>query len=188
MYPIRNTFINKFFHAIRIPDPRINDGLNDVHPAKLFVVDNWNKFVYFIQDAFERPDLVCIRDAAKTYETGYLDASERYLYASFAVLVDFVENEMYNGYTAWEDESMIESAKEIEALYKWWTVDRVNEENEYSDVLHTLYHREGMSLSDVIKTLPIYKTPEQEARLQELDMKPQLMLERLTKIRKHLWT
>ena len=188
MYPIRNTFINKFFRAIRVPDPRINEGWNKVHPAKLFVVDKWNSFVYFIQDTFERPDLVCIRDAAKTYETGYLDASERYLYASFAILVDFVENEMYQSYIAWEDESMIESAKEIEALYKWWTVDRINEEKEYDNTLHDLYSRDGKSLSEILKGLPVNKTPEQEARLLEYDQKPQMMLERLTKIRKYLWT
>ena len=94
-------------------------------------------------------------DTLKNYDYGYLPHSERILYASFAVLVDFVENEkvpqnqisyileakkknngMYIYGSEEEDAKRFVIYQSILDLYDWWTISMPQWLHDYDKALH----------------------------------------------------
>lgn len=72
----------------------------------------------------DRYHIVDIRSPRNGYAWGWIDRSEVMLFAAFAVLADFMENE-YPGCVDWNHSpEMREQHLELLALNRWWTVDR----------------------------------------------------------------
>lgn len=93
------------------------------------------------------------------YLRGYMDPRERLLFGCFAVLKDFVENDM--GHNDWQwNEDHQKAAAEIMALYNWWLTDRP----------------------------AAWDDPESYKKDEELYLKDQEMLHRLIAVREYLWT
>lgn len=75
----------------------------------------------FLHRTFKRFNKIEIR----TLEPGYYDLEDRLLHGSMQLLVDFVEKQKPFDHIDWEsDERHSHAAKEVKALYHWWTVER----------------------------------------------------------------
>ena len=62
-----------------------------------------------------------------TLEKGWCDKVEVLLHSSFQCLVDFVEKEKPNEIVDWNwNKEHRHAWKEINTLYKWWTIERPN--------------------------------------------------------------
>lgn len=89
---------------------------------------------WFRCHTYNRYHMVDIRSKENGYNYGYLDCDTIILYACFAQLKYFVENEMprvcyYNEYENGEIYDRRKEKAEIEALYHWWTVERPADED-----------------------------------------------------------
>jgi hypothetical protein len=127
----------------------------------------WETPLYWLRThTIHRYHMIDIRSPGNGYAWGWIDRSDAFLYANFAILVDFVEKE-YPGLVKWDYDLDIESKRdEFIALYIWWTKERRREHDHVS------------SLPDV-ERLPA---------VEALDRKDDEMLGRLIKVRHYLWT
>lgn len=156
---------------------------------KLFrPVRTWleNAWYWFRCHTFNRYHMVDTRHSH--YKWGYQEPSELILYACFALLVRFVEkNKPFKFHfdlvppvkEDWqypEDyETLLSQHKvgvEIQALYDWWTKDRLEEWNKMESYGETV----GYCNENYFKASANWYNKEDE------------MLNRLIKIRNHLWT
>jgi hypothetical protein len=144
------------------------------------VMDFWYPKAYCIKRVYRkwasilwrRQFMVDCRSKANDYEYGYSDPCGLMLYANFALLKGFVEQE--SGLIAWDsDESYMAIKKEIDELYLWWTVGRPNNHNALADMYKDL---KRCDLQDTAKIRD------------DLDKKDDEMLLRLIKMRGYLWS
>lgn len=108
-----------------------------------------------------------LRNPRNGYHGGYLDRSDAFLYANFALLAAFVEGE-YPGYVDWGHDAEIAALRdEFLALHLWWTKGRRDE------------HDEWLRGPD---------DGQAQVRLEALEAKDTAMLHRLIDVRGALWT
>lgn len=160
----------------------------------------WNDPVYYLTSHLRpsrRYHLLDIRSRENKYSYGWMDTPERLLYASFALLVQFVEDE-YPGYVDWdEDEESRRVRDEFIALYKWWKEERpsAHAENDgrflgtgsRKSRLKRIFEPVGRSVNlkgSWRETSGI----EHLNKSDELKKKDDEMLRRLIEIRHFLWT
>lgn len=137
---------------------------------------------------YNRYHMVDVRNKRNGYSWGWLDVSEKLLFANFALLVDYVENEKPFLRIDWSwNEDLVFCAKEIKNLYWWWKVDRKRQHDAYDamssqayDGVFSVYANELPELRELRD-----KCHKEEERLQEVDTQN---LIRLIKIRGCLWT
>lgn len=136
------------------------------------------------------------------YDGAYADPSALMLFAAFAILVKFVEKEMYQSYVDWDSEcsqfTMKSSKNEIMALYNWWTKERHEEwKNIYED-MDIVDNEEGPAFK-FGKADPVTGTSQMKfnhserrnsiwKRMDAAERRDQEMLKRLIDIREVLWT
>ena len=147
----------------------------------------WDWIKYHTWDRYH---IVDIRNKQCKYKYGYCDIVERIFYASFVLFQEFMEKE-YPGDIDWEDADMIEIGKELKELYQWWNVDREIAFKKCDEKFRIMRkHQEEEGIIDVM--FGFKETKEMVEWYKEysylVDTKDQEMLERLMKIRKHLWT
>lgn len=147
-----------------------------------------------------RYHLVDIRQSAgfEKYYYGWLDTDTRILYASFNLLNEFVKYEFPNLYCPTEeecssDEHFAASNKrqreayfEIEALHKWWNVDRQSE-HLHLDVLQDRWYSRKYKQKQSDELTQTFWAEYMEAK-EKYEAKEEEMLIRLIKVRKSLWT
>jgi hypothetical protein len=123
------------------------------------------------------------------YRYGWADIDSRLVYAMFNLLDLFVKHEMPNFYCPTEEEVAKEPAYktqrdayiEIEAIHRWWNVDRVAAKKAISDELNRLYGTRG--------TRPTADEREALHKMEaDLEAKMEEMMVRLVKVRGSLWT
>ncbi len=147
----------------------------------------WRRLVkepwYWVRThTYNRYHIIDMRYPRNGYEWGWLDRDRAILFASFAVLVDFVEKE-YPGYVNWEsDDEHKKAREEFIELYNWWTAGRKVEHDAHDKRLNE--HYGNRPFREVAKA--------DRDRLHEmsdaLDKKDQEMLHRLIEVRGVLWT
>ncbi len=116
------------------------------------------------------------------YEWGWLDRDRAILFASFAVLVDFVEKE-YPGHVDWEtDDEHKKAHEEFIDLYLWWTAGRKVEHDDHDNLSNELYGNRPFREVAKADRDRFHKMSE------VLDKKDQEMLHRLIEVRGVLWT
>lgn len=192
-----------------------HEEVKSKHPIKYFVAETAGDFVRFklfypvyrpIQDAKywvvshivpkRRYHMLDLRqpkneDDIDQYRYGWLDVSERMLYAIFNLLDQFVKYEMKNYYCPTEEdilkEDNLQAQKdiyfEILEIHKWWTVDRKDAHkqcNELRNKWHSL-----LKQNDPQTQIIWDKMREMD---DELERKTDEMIIRLIKIRRSLWT
>ncbi len=150
-------------------------------------------------------DCRCDYGSNTSYDGDYCDPCGLMLYANFAILVDFVDNEMFQSYVAWDSEdeemghpTMAERRDEIMALYYWWTYWRNLRWTQHYTELAAIDEAEGPSFRfgrrDPVtgcSEMKLAKSPRRDAaskRWQELEAQDDEMLLRLIKVRGLLWT
>jgi hypothetical protein len=147
-----------------------------------------------------------MRSKMHEYVGGYVDPSEQVLYANFAILKNFVEQEkvfeflglqIINGKVTGREESVDPDTpyyQEIYDLYEWWTRTRKME----CDALNELRARVTYHMEETEGEDPKYgkyfeikwEGPHKEwtDAQQAFDEKDDEMLMRLIKVRRQLWT
>ena len=140
----------------------------------------WKTPLYWLRThTVHRYHIIDMRYPKNGYKWGWIDRSEAVMFAAFATLVDFVENE-YPGLVDWSYHQA--EHDEFMALYRWWTKERAEEHAAYErfsdEVLHGWPDRQPK--------------PDDRARMNEmseaLEAKDQEMLHRLVEVRRILWT
>lgn len=177
----------------------------------------WEPFYWLRTHTINRYHLVDCRSPQNGYNWGWCDISERILYASMNMLVDFVEKEKAFDFLNWDfDECHQQAAKEIKEIYYWWKSGRKQEHdaaNKFADD-HKVYNEDdcGYFKENFFKELqpgetgynskeklyswnPPEPTPEAKKNREiwgkledDLEAKDQEMLEKLIKLRRYLWT
>lgn len=134
------------------------------------------------------------------YRGDYCDPCGLMLYAPFAILVTFVEEEMFQSFVDWDSEEcgMRERRDEILALYQWWTNDRNHRWEQLYKELEAIDAAEGPAMrfgkvdpktsTGRIHLAKSERRDRAHARWTELDNQDDEMLLRLIKIRGMLWT
>jgi len=181
------------------------------YDVKHFFKDIWNWIRYHTYNRYHMLDL-----RTKKYRYGWMDQDWRMFHACFNCLVEFVEKEDGLGMLeyqieAWqndknctpeEQEKLAKEAKElfeeVKCLYEWWKEGREKEENEIDHLC------DGIDMS--IKFLENPDLPEGCVewdnshyrdnpvfleycrRHDEFKNNDDVMLDRLMKVRKYLWT
>lgn len=153
-------------------------------------VDLWwryeSKFLRYIRDAwywirchtYNRYHLVDIRNSRNGYDWGWIDTDHKLLFASFALLVDFVERGYGLRVKDWKwEEGHVQAAKEIRGLYRWWKVDRARQHNDYQKLV-----------SEAIKEGRNDKWDKEHKGKYRLEQVDEDNLIRLIKVRNYLWT
>jgi len=141
---------------------------------------------------FKRYDLI----RTKLPKTRWIDKDQLMLYGMMELLVDYVEGEKCFEVIDWEsEETHLNVKKEIKAIYDWWKnyKNRIiaieNQLNVWHDEFIT---RPGSGLDKFNKAEPSDKEKIESDKLykmeSDLDNEEQLMLIRLVKIRRFLWT
>jgi hypothetical protein len=96
-------------------------------------LERWRPFYWLRTHTVDKYHLIDIRNARNGYAWGWIDRSDAFLFANFAILVAFVEKE-FPGCVDWDyDDDIKALAAEIKALYEWWTVGRKNEHDAAND-------------------------------------------------------
>lgn len=143
----------------------------------------------------------------KTLKKGWHDKDLIMLHAAFQLLTDYIELEKPEEIIDWSESPHNEAWKEIKYLYNWWTKKRpARKEKDFAEPLtKEEYKAYGLDHLDVITSnwkfkpdLPlgvIRKIENYKKKLLKLyeqmetwDNEDQENLERLVKIREHLWT
>lgn len=149
----------------------------------------------------KRYHIVDCRSLENNFRGGWLDRSELLMYAMFAVLVDFMEKE-YPGLVGWRyDEDIRRVDDELHVLYDWWKNGRKKELAEIDELLERREGEPEMQMLFVptenpqLLEMKVVKTQEQldrskewMRRTEEFYAKEEDMMNRLIKIRKHMWT
>lgn len=118
------------------------------------------------------------------YNWGWVDRDHAMMAACFQLLTDFVDKEKPFDVIDWESDSGHRKAgKEIKELYEWWTSERFWEHQELDGM-----HVKVPDLDNADTSIWDDSWNEWCAFSDELDEKDDLMLKRLMKIRKYLWT
>ncbi len=156
----------------------------------------------FLHRTFKKFNIVKI----KSLKPGYYDVDHRMLHANFQLLVEYVEKEKPFDHIDWEhDELHRHVAREIRALYYWWTeiypnrknpLDNLKDEDRpapfecYSDLPGggAVYGEKERRLEE--KLYPKYRAAlESSWELEKKwDQEEEDNLIRLMKIRQYLWT
>lgn len=119
---------------------------------------------------YNRYHILDIRDKKNGYAWGWIDTDNALLFACFALLVKYVEQEKPFEVLNWDwNEEQSQAGKEIRALYDWWKVRRPAKLKELETLMVSNYER--------------YKIENDELDKVENDM-----LIRLIKVRRFLWT
>lgn len=100
----------------------------------------WRPLYWLRTHTIHRYHLVDCRN--RWYRWGWCDRSELLLYASFAILTDFMEKE-FPGFVEWDPG--LEA--ELHALHNWWKTGRQAER----DAADALYERAGIEMRFVDK-------------------------------------
>lgn len=172
---------------------------------KLFWYRYFRPVRVFINTYIKRRHMLDMRNKLHGYPGGYIDPSEQIFYANFAILKNFVEREKpFDVYDLKIVDGKVTSSEqgppeqdlyyqELYDLYNWWTVGRQNENAAVAELgAKVQYHSEPTEIDPIhgqlfslkwtgpfnewIKASDIFEARDQE------------MLERLIKLRKHLWT
>ncbi len=124
------------------------------------VVRHWNTAQRWTYGFVYRYHMLDLRNKAFDYRWGWVDVTDKMIYASFNLLQQFVEKEKPFERIDWSHGAVHRrAAKEIKALYAWWTVGRRADHDAKGKLDYAA-----------------------------LDAKDQAMLLRLVKIRMFLWT
>src|SRR5262245_12097023 len=92
------------------------------------MVKRLKRALYWLRThTINRYHMLDMRNARNGYAWGWRDRSDLFMFANFALLVDFVEKE-YPGHVDWDyDEEHRAARAEFMELYTWWTVVRKTE-------------------------------------------------------------
>lgn len=148
----------------------------------------WFKCNVFPQHRYHILDL---RKGSDDYTHGWYETDQRMLQACFLLLKEYVEKEQPFKNIDWDhDDTTRAVAKEIGELYTWWTITRPIVKKQISR--EWAETKERIEFIKNEKGLYIISTPESHKKLIEaernLQATEQRNLERLIKIRGHLWT
>lgn len=123
-----------------------------------------NMFYWIRTHTYNRYHIVDLRSPQNYYKWGWIDRDQAMVFACFNLLKDFVEKEMSQNCYYHEDENMSYDRRaeeaEILALYKWWTVGRRERLDSKEDYLDN------------------FDNPDEDT----------IMLARLLKVRRYLWS
>lgn len=109
-------------------------------------LDKFNFFYWLRSHTINQYHLVDCRSKRNDYTWGWIDRDRLMLFACFQILVDFIEKELPNSNTDYSLGGWKEAKEEMEALYKWWTVDRnprANSQDEDDEMLLRLMKVRG---------------------------------------------
>lgn len=173
-------------------------------------MENWHwrpfrpigRGIYWLRThTYNRYHLVDCRNARNGYNWGWIDRSEIILFANMAILKEYVEREADQIDWTWDSEP-IRVRKEMEDILRWWDHDRKLEHDAYDELLTKAYGfkdctvvvpTENPCLQQMVFTRR--GDPEWEADCKRcqaaedaLETKDEEMLNRLIKIRAHLWS
>ena len=161
----------------------LNEALENI----IFFITTWHRLShiwYWIRThTYRRYHIIDMRKAEPEnkdgYKWGWIDRSEALTLVMFTVLREFVEKELRKfKYADLEQDYN----KEILALYKWWTVDRLVELEHWESESTKYYERWKKDQTD----------EEAKIKWREFDAKPyekeEEMLLRLLKVKNHMWT
>ena len=169
----------------------------------------WYGFVrpirLFIRKHIQRLHMLDMRSKQHGYDGGYIDPAEQVLYANFAILKNFVEREkpfefndlqIINGKVVGRDGDTDPDTpyfQEMYELYEWWTRTRKMD----SDAVTELSSKVTYRMIETEDSDPKYgkyfqmkwEGPHKEWTDAEtaFQKKEDEMLERLIKVRRHLW-
>jgi len=158
--------------------------------------------VYWLRThTYNKYHMIDCRNPRNGYKWGWIDRSEVILFANMAILVEYLEKEAHQIDWTWCPE-IIETKKEMDAIYQWWTHDRKVEHDIYDALLTKAYGFENCTVFEPtedprLAALRFTKEgdPEWEAdctKCRELERaleeKDEEMMIRLIKIRKVLWS
>lgn len=168
----------------------------------------WKDPTYFLIShlvPWRRYHMVDIRSTENGYTYGWKDTSDRLMYALFALLVDFVEEE-YPGHVDWNyDEEIRKIRDEFITIYRWWKFERPREQAEFWQEKQPAGLKERLRsviFEDILRpVVPFGKSDRQKGqrrseeeleqrqhREEELKRKDDEMCKRLIDIRHYLWT
>lgn len=159
----------------------------------------WKPLYWLRCHTWTRYHIIDIR-GSDGYRWGYTDPSFRLWAACFQILVDYIEKEKPFDVIDFEGGGQGEIEKELKELYHWWKEGRKKEYEDCSAILDEYDRLQDekfgkVSMLDQLTKEEIrsfrYKHPKWNEYMdlhQRLDRKDQEMLERLVKIREHLWT
>jgi hypothetical protein len=125
------------------------------------------------------------------YRFGWIDADHKMILALFTILNDFVKNEMSQKYCPSEEEVHTDphllkqrnAYLEIKVIHYWWNIERLRQEKAHDDLLS------AWSGAKHSQATTVHQLWDDLQKIQEAnEAKTEEMIERLLKIRHHLWT
>jgi len=152
------------------------------HYFAVYISMRLSDWKWRIIDLFRRPHMLDTR-SFYGYNGGYIDPCEQMLYANFAILKKYLDEDPYNIRDEYSDEEIDEKGlraqqdhyDEAQDLWKYWTVDKLEMEAEYQKLLQEWYKDKSRKPKWINLKDKIEKTEDE-------------MLIRLMKIRRGLWT
>lgn len=180
------------------------------YPIKFFLIEKawpwirrqYNKFIvdtiYWLKChtlSKYKHHLIDIResktDNLQAYRYGWIDCDSKITLALFAILNDFVENEMPNSYCPSEEEvqanpsslSQRNNYLEVKAIHYWWNVERKRQQKKHTELLETWYSARKNKDPAVHQLWSDLQKLEESNKEKETEM-----LVRIIKVRESLWT
>jgi len=185
-YPIRYFFAETLADFLRF---------NVINPVKRPIKDAWYWLKCHVVPK-HRYHMLDLRQPSG-WQYGWLDIDHRMLYANFNLLNEFVKHEMPNMYCPTleecEDEYCGAANKaqrdayfEIQALHKWWNVERKEDEKKCQELVDVWHDRKYKQKIFDEETDRLFKE-HLDADKAALDKETEMLI-RLIKVRKSLWT
>ena len=135
-------------------------------------------------------------DYIDCYRYGWRDVPEKMLYAMFNLLKKYLDEEPYDlikDYTLEQINADLgfkqqyDQLQEARELYKWWSIDRKNDYEKQSDLLHKWCQTNKIKEFRVSGAADSAYEKYKQSEI-AFDNKTEEMLLRLLKIRRNLWT
>lgn len=186
---VKKKFPIKYFFSKELPDfVRFNIWFPIKKPLE--IIRYWLVSHFIISRRYHMLDL----RQPKGYRYGWRDVPEKMLYAMFNLLGEYLKENPYDLTKDYSREqinadvgmkSQQDSLEEARALYQWWNVERILEEEINYKLLHIWHelYTSKKSKTKAYKARKILKKSEKE-----FEDKTDKMIARLMKIRRNLWT
>jgi len=135
-------------------------------------------------DRYHIVDLRC-PDHGLGYRWGWIDCPEAVLISCFELLKRFMEQEFNSGIVDWYyDKEHAEAARELRELHRWWTVERLDAHDAQDAASLAFSMRVDLGAAS-------YASDEFKihcARADLLEEQDDIMLGRLMRVRRYMWT